>query len=148
MKNLKISYIQVMTMVTVFIICWGPYATLSIFGVLGFSKVKLFGNNFHSLIILPEGYWILILTLDLTQSRFLWVDLVTGVGGGGGGWWWGFLIKNVQSFTFCCCCTFPFFRQWQFHKLNVLIDSIIFKMEDFHFLAVHLKMLFSSKWLS
>ena len=27
-------------MVTVFIVCWGPYATLSMIGVLGFSKVK------------------------------------------------------------------------------------------------------------
>ena len=32
--------VKVMTMVIVFIVCWGPYATLSMIGVLGFSKVK------------------------------------------------------------------------------------------------------------
>ena len=30
---------QVMTMVLVFLVCWGPYAVLSIIGVLGFDKV-------------------------------------------------------------------------------------------------------------
>ena len=32
---------QVMTMVLVFLVCWGPYAVLSIIGVLGFDKVQL-----------------------------------------------------------------------------------------------------------
>ena len=38
-------FLQVMTMVTVFIICWGPYATLSMIGVLGFSKVDILKTN-------------------------------------------------------------------------------------------------------
>ena len=31
---------QVLTMVAAFLVCWGPYAVLSIIGVLGFHKVN------------------------------------------------------------------------------------------------------------
>ena len=46
-------FLQVMTMVTVFIICWGPYATLSMIGVLGFSKV----HNLTKNISMTRGAW-------------------------------------------------------------------------------------------
>ena len=32
-------------MVAVFLVCWGPYAVLSIIGVLGFHKVNLISNS-------------------------------------------------------------------------------------------------------
>ena len=40
---------QVLTMVAVFLVCWGPYAVLSIFGLLGLHKVSLLSNSYMQL---------------------------------------------------------------------------------------------------